>query len=114
MLDKKDSPGPLFYLLNMSRGSLLPGCDCWSVVQNASVVFVPAIHRVSALTPTPLLLSSLVDMLQAGLTPLCLAWSNSHLPTILQVGLLSLCFGWLIPMANGVHYISFDGELSNP
>ena len=37
MLGKKDSPGPLFYLLDMSRGSLLPGCDCWSVVQNASV-----------------------------------------------------------------------------
>ena len=84
MLGKKISPGPLFYLLDMSRGSLLPGCDCWSVVQNAFVAivftltFAPVIHRVSALTPTPLLLSSLVDMLQAGLTPLCLAWSNSH------------------------------------
>ena len=57
MLGKKDSPGPLFYLLDMPRGSLLPGCDCWSVVQNASVAFAPVIHRVSALTPTPLLLS---------------------------------------------------------
>ena len=37
MLGKKNSPGPLFYLLDMSRGSLLPGCDCWSVVQIASV-----------------------------------------------------------------------------
>ena len=84
MLGKKDSPGPLFYLLDMSRGSLSSGCECWSVVQNASVAIVftlkisPILHRVSALTPTPLLLSSLVDMLQAGLTPLCLAWSNSH------------------------------------
>ena len=33
---KKASPVPLFYLLDMSRGSLLPGCDYWSVVQNAS------------------------------------------------------------------------------
>jgi hypothetical protein len=40
MLGKKDSPGPLFYLLDMSRGSLSPGCDCWSVVQNASVAIV--------------------------------------------------------------------------
>ena len=78
MLVKKASPGPLFYLLVMSRGSLLPGCDCWSVVQNASVAFSPVTHTLSALTPTPLLLSSLVDMLQARLTPLCLAWSNSH------------------------------------
>ena len=84
MLGKKASPSPLFYLLDMSRGSLLPGCECWSVVQNASVAivftltFAPVLHRVSALTPIPLLLSSLVDMLQAGLTPLYLAWSNSH------------------------------------
>ena len=78
MLGKKASPGPLFYLLDMSRGSLLPGCDCWSVVQNASVAFDPVIHRVTSLTPPPLLLSSLVDMLQAGLTPLCLVWSNSN------------------------------------
>ena len=84
MLGKKDSRGPLFYLLDMPRSPLLPGCDCWSVVQNAFVAIVfaltyaPVLHRVSALTPTPLLLSSLVDMLQAGLTPLCLAWSNSH------------------------------------
>ena len=40
MLGKKDSPGPLFYLLDMSRGSLLPGCDCWSVFQNAFVAIV--------------------------------------------------------------------------
>ena len=84
MLGKKDSPGPLFYLLDMSRGSLSPGCECGSVVQNVSVAivftltFAPVPQRVSALTPTPLLLSSLVDMLQAGLTPLCLAWWNSH------------------------------------
>ena len=84
MLGKKDSPGPLFYLLDMSRGSLSLGCDCWSVVQNASVgivfilTFAPVPQRVSALTPTPLLLSSLVDMLEVGLTPLCLAWSNCH------------------------------------
>ena len=78
MLGKKASPSPLFYLLDMSRGSLLHQCDCWSIVQNASVEFAPVIHRVTALTPTPLLLSSLVDMLQTGLTPLCLAWSNSH------------------------------------
>ena len=60
------------------QGSLLPGCDCWSVVQSASVAFDPVIHRVSTLTPTPLLLSSLVDILQAGLTRVCLAWSNCH------------------------------------
>ena len=84
MWGKKASPGPLFYLLVMPRGSLSPECDCWSVVQNASVAivftltFAPVPQRVSALTPTPLLLSSLVDMLQAGLTPLCLAWSNYH------------------------------------
>ena len=78
MLGKKDSPGPFFYLLDMSRGSLLPGWDCWSVVENASVASVLVLHRMSALTPTPLLLSALVDMLQAGLTPLCLVWSNSH------------------------------------
>ena len=78
MFGKKASPGPLFNLLDMSRGSLLPGCDCWSVAQNASVAFAPVPQRVSALTSTPLLLSSLVDMLQAKLTPLCLAWSNSH------------------------------------
>ena len=52
MLGKKDSPVPLFYLLDMSRGSLLPGCDCWSVVQNASVAivltlsFAPVLHSV--------------------------------------------------------------------
>ena len=45
-LGKNDSPGPLFYLLDMSRGSLLPGCECWSVVQNASVAFAPVIHSV--------------------------------------------------------------------
>ena len=55
---QKDSPGPLFYLLDMSRGSLLPGCDCWSVVQNVFVAivftltFAPVPQRVSALTPT--------------------------------------------------------------
>ena len=70
-LGKNDSPGPLFYLLDMPRGSFLPGCECWSVVQNASVAFAPVIHRVSALTPTQLLLTSLVDLLKAGLTPLC-------------------------------------------
>ena len=81
---ERQSPGPLFYLLDMSRGSLSPGCECGSVVQNVSVAivftltFAPVLHRVSALTPTPLLLSSLVDMLQAGLTPLCIVWSNSH------------------------------------
>ena len=63
MLGKKASPGPLFYLLDMSRGSLLSGCDCWSVVQNASeaivftLTFDPVLYSVSALTPTPLLLS---------------------------------------------------------
>ena len=41
-------------------------------------------------------------------------YKQADVSTILQVGLLSLCFGWLIPMANGVHYISFDGDLSNP
>ena len=82
MLGKKASPGPLFCLLDMARGSLSPECECWSVVQNTSVAivftltFAPVLHSVSALTPTPLLLSSLVDMLQAGLTPLCLAWST--------------------------------------
>ena len=75
MLGKKASPGPLFYILDMSRGYLLPGCECWSVVQNASVAivftltFAPVLHRVSALTPNPLLLFSLVDLLEAGLTP---------------------------------------------
>ena len=45
-LGKKASPGPLFYLLDMPRGSLLPGCECWSVVQNASVAFAPVLHSV--------------------------------------------------------------------
>ena len=45
-LGKNDSPGPLFYLLDMSWGSLSPGCECWSVVQNASVAFAPVIHSV--------------------------------------------------------------------
>ena len=45
-----------------------PGCDCWSVVQSASAIvfpltFAPVLDRVSALTPTPLLLSSQVDLL---------------------------------------------------
>ena len=40
MLGKKDSPGPLFYLLDMSRGSLSPECECWSVFQNAFVAIV--------------------------------------------------------------------------
>ena len=70
-------------LLDMSRGLISPGCDCWSVVQSASAIvftltFAPVLHRVSALTPTPLLLSSLVDVLYVGLTPLGLVWSNSH------------------------------------
>ena len=57
-------------LLDMSRGSLSPGCDCWSVEQSASAIvftltFAPVLHSVSGLTPTPLLLSSLVD-LEAG------------------------------------------------
>ena len=30
----------MFYLLDMSRGSLSPGCECGSVVQNASVAIV--------------------------------------------------------------------------
>ena len=87
-----------------------------------TLTFGPVLHRVSTLTPTPLLLSSLVDMLEAGLTHLCLVWSNSHCGVVttltlvslvlwvftmtstpLQlswlvdwhgVGLLSLCFGW--------------------
>ena len=117
-------------MLSHVQGSWSPGCDCWSVVQSASAIvftltFAPVLHRVSALTPTPLLLSSLVDMLEAGLTPLCLVWSNSHCGVVttltlvslvlwvftmtstpLQllwlvdrhgVGLLSLCVGWLIP-----------------
>ena len=92
MLCKKASPGPLFYLLDISRGSLLPECDCWSVNAFVAIVFTltfaPVPQRVSALTPTPLLLSSLVDMLEVGLTPLCLPWSNSH-----QV--LSKSYVWL-------------------
>ena len=41
-------------------------------------------------------------------------YKQANVSTILQVGLISLCFGWPIPMANGVHYISFDDDLSNP
>ena len=90
-----------------------------------TLTFAPVLHRVSTLTPTPLLLSSLVDMLEAGLTPLCLVWSNSHCGFVITltfvslvlwvfsmtstplqlswlvdwhvIGLLPLCFGWLIP-----------------
>ena len=41
-------------------------------------------------------------------------YKQTNLSTILQVRLLTFCFGWPIPMANGVHYISFDGDLPNP
>ena len=43
----------LLYLLDMARGSLSPECECWSVVQNASVAivftltFAPVLHSVS-------------------------------------------------------------------
>ena len=35
--------------------------------RNYTLTFAPVLHRVSTLTPTPLLLSSLADMLEAGL-----------------------------------------------
>ena len=41
-------------------------------------------------------------------------YKQANLSTILQVSLLSLCFGWQIQMANGFHYISFDGDICNP
>ena len=41
-------------------------------------------------------------------------YKQTNLSTILQVGPLSLRFGWPIPMANGVQYILFHGDISNP
>ena len=86
------------------QGLWSPGCDCWSVVQSASAIvftltFAPVLHRVSALTPTPLLLSSLADMLEAGLTPLCLVWSNSHCGVVTTLTLVSLVL-WVFTMTS--------------
>ena len=87
MLDKKDSPGPLFYLLDMSRGSLLLGCDCWSVVQNASVAivftltFAPVLHSVCFDT------YSIVIVLTSGHAA---DWSNTSVSCLVKLTLLYL------------------------
>ena len=83
MLGKKASPSPLFYLLDMSRGSLLHGCDCWSVVQNASVefAFAPVIHSVCFDT------YSIVIVLTSGHAA---GWINTSVSCLVKLPLLFL------------------------
>ena len=77
MLGKKASRGPFFYLLDMSRGSLLPGCNHWSVVQNTSVAIV------FPLTFAPVLHSVLTSGHAAG-------WINTSVSCLVKLPLLFL------------------------
>ena len=95
MLGKKVSPGPLFYLLDMSRGSLLPGCDCWSVVQNAFVAivftltFAPVIHSVCIDT------YSIVIVLTSGHAA---GWINTSVSCLVKLPLLFLATVTLVSL----------------
>ena len=82
-------------LLDMSRVSLSPGCDCWSVVQGASAIvftltFAPVLHNVSGLTPTPLLLSSLVEV--------AVGWINTSVSCLVKLPLWCCNYVTLVPV----------------
>ena len=87
MLGKKASPGPLFCLLDMARGSLSPECECWSVVQNTSVAivftltFAPVLHSVSFDT------YSIVIVLTSGHAA---GWINTSVSCLVKLPLLFL------------------------
>ena len=85
MLGKKASPGPLFCLLDIARGSLSPECDCWSVVQHASIAivftFAPVLHRVCFDT------YSIVIVLTSGHAA---GWINTSVSGLVKLPLLFL------------------------
>ena len=100
ILGKKSRPGPLFYLLDMPRGSLLPGCDCWSVVQHASVAivftltFAPVLHSVCFDTYT------IIIVLTSGHVA---GWINTSVSGLVKLPLLFLATNTCLISTLSIH-----------
>ena len=88
-------PWSFVLLLDMSRGSLSPGCDCWSVVQNASVAIVFTLTFAPVLQSVCFDTYSIVIVLTSGPAA---GWINTSGSCLVKCPLLFLAIVTLVSL----------------